>query len=266
MSDAPAPRGASPTSAPPQASHAIVLDAAAVTDAAGRTRLHPTSLTFVPGELVALIGENGAGKSTLLDVAAGVLAPTAGTVHLDAAPLAARASIDRARAIASLGQREPDVEDMLVADRIALGLAARRGPFAPMTDAIRARVAEVARELAVDALLERTMATLSAGERRRVGVARALVDADARAHLLDEPHAAVDIARVPLVTNALRTRARSDRIVVFSVHDVGVALDADRVVALREGRVVFDGPPATLRGDALASVFGVRAIDVVRLT
>jgi iron complex transport system ATP-binding protein len=243
----------------------LALHDVTVTAPAGHARLAQVSLAFAAGQLTAIIGENGAGKSTLLDVAAGVLAPASGRVTLHGNPLAPMAPRLRASRIASLGQREPDLDDLIVAERIALGLAPRRGAFAPITPEVRARIDHVAAEVDVAHLLDRRVGLLSAGERRRVAVARALVDTDTDALLLDEPHAAVDVVRMAAVTAALRARASAGKAVVFSVHDVAVALAADRVVGLKDGKVAFDGAPSALAGDALAAVFGVRTLAVVQL-
>jgi iron complex transport system ATP-binding protein len=229
-------------------------------------RLTNVTVSFAPGTLTAVIGENGAGKSTLLDVASGVLVPDGGAAQcgLDGEVLARLAPRERARRVASLGATEPDVDDWTVSDRIALGLVPRRGVGWP-PDAPDVLVRAVAGELALEPLLTRRVGTLSTGERRRVAVARALVDDEAKAYVLDEPLSGVDVARQPLVLAALRTRAARGAVVVFSVHELGSALEADRVLGVRAGRVVHDGAPAALDADALERVFLVRGVSVVTL-
>ncbi len=227
-------------------------------------RLHDVTLALSPG-LTVVVGENGAGKSTLLDILAGILAPNAGTVTLGNDELRSLAPRERARSIASIGQTSADV-DLTALERIAQGLAPRRGSGALVDDATRARVVEVARSLGIDELLERDVASLSSGQRRRVEVARALVDHEATCVLVDEPHAAVDVRHQSLVSRALMGRAKSGAIVVVSVHDLGTAAAiADRVVGLREGRVVVDGPPAeAITSDTVARLYGVTGAVVVR--
>ncbi|MBI1946765.1 MAG: ABC transporter ATP-binding protein [Deltaproteobacteria bacterium] len=230
-----------------------------------RGRLRPTSLSLHPGALVAVVGENGAGKSTLLDVLAGVLAPDAGSATLDGAPLASLTPRDRARAIASLGQRLPSCDELTVEERIAQGLAPRRG-HALLDEPTRARARAIAAELGLEAQLHTTIGALSGGFRRRAHVARALVDGEARVLVVDEPHAGVDVAQQALVSRALSRRARAGQIVVFSVHELAVALQcADRLIGLRAGRVVLDGPPAVALTpasiEALYGISGARVVD-----
>jgi iron complex transport system ATP-binding protein len=227
-------------------------------------RLHAVDLSLRPGEVTALVGENGAGKSTLLDVLAGVLAPSRGDVLLGDARIATLRPRERARRLQSLPQHEPDAAGRLVVERIAQGMVPRRGFDALLDDDARARVRAVAAELGVEGLLDRSLSTLSGGERRRVHVARALVD-DADAYLLDEPWANVDLEKLPLVAAALRRRADRGAIVVASVHDLGVAaMAADRVVGLRGGRVVVDGPPLrALDGPGIEAIYGVRGARLV---
>lgn len=228
------------------------------------TRLHDVTLSLAPG-LTVIVGENGAGKSTLLDVLAGILAPTTGTVALGDAQLRSLPPRERARRIASVGQSSADV-DLTALERIAQGLAPRRGSGALVDDTTRVRVVEVARALGVDELLARDTSSLSSGQRRRVEVARALVDDAATCVLVDEPHAAVDVRHQALVSRALLDRAKKGAIVVVSVHDLGTAAAiADRVIGLREGRVVVDGPPdEAITGENVARLYGVSGAVVVR--
>ena len=249
-------------------------------------RLHDVTLDLGPG-LTVVIGENGAGKSTLLDVLAGILAPSSGTVSLcesehaaddaagaqDSLVMGAAHDADlrtlsprqRARRIASLGQESID-HDTTVLERIAQGLAPRRGSGALVDDLARVKVLAIARALGVDALLERDVDQLSSGQRRRVDVARALVDDEAACVIVDEPHAAVDIKHQGMVSLALVERARAGTIVIVSVHDLGIAATiADRIIGLRDGRVVVDdGGEAALTSASVELLYGVTGALIVR--
>lgn len=228
-------------------------------------RLFDVTLALAPGRLVCVVGENGAGKTTLLDVLAGVARPDRGRILLEGKLLEGLAPRERARRVASLGQETVDY-DATVAERIAQGLAPRRGSAALLDDDARAQVHKVAEELAVERHLERDLLTLSSGERRRVDVARALVDDEVGCILVDEPHAGVDVRHQSLVSAALARRARAGKIVVASVHDLAVAATlADRLLGLKDGRVVVDGPPSTeLSTESIEALYGVAGARVVR--
>lgn len=228
-------------------------------------RLIDVTLRCAPGAVVCVVGENGAGKTTLLDVAAGIARPASGRVLLGDAVIGALAPRERARRIASLGQETPEL-DAFVVERIAQGLAPRRGSGALLDDEWRRRVREVADELGIAHLLERDLATLSSGERRRVDVARALIDDEASAYLVDEPHAGVDVKHQARVSAALVRRARAGKVVMCSVHDLPVAATlGDRLVGLREGRVVVDGHPRdALTAETIEALYDVKGARIVR--
>lgn len=227
-------------------------------------RLAPTTLALTPGTLTCVVGENGAGKSTLLDVLAGILVPHGGEVLLDDTALSRLAPRERARRIASLGAASMEIE-ATAGERIAQGLAPRRGSGALIDMDAAMVVGAVAEELGVTHLLDRDLTALSHGERRRVEVARALVDAHALAYVVDEPHAGVDIKHQVLVSDALRARAQAGKIVIASVHELGVAAAiAHRVLGMREGKLVVDGSPAqALTGSALEVLYGVSGARVL---
>ncbi len=236
------------------------LRAQGITVVAGSRRLlDDVTLTLAPASVLVLVGENGAGKSTLLDCLSGVRRPTLGRVLLDDTALASLPARARARRIASLAQANVVAEDLPSAARIAQGLIARRGTQALVDAGALEAVSAVANELGVATVLGRRLSTLSGGERRRVEVARALVDDQADAYVLDEPHAGVDARHTTLVSRALRARAERGALVITSLHDLGAALSlADRVVGLRDGRVVMDAPAsAALTKEHLRRVYGV---------
>jgi iron complex transport system ATP-binding protein len=214
----------------------------ALADVEVPARLRVPALTLSPGVTV-VVGANGAGKSTLLDVIAGVSLPRRGRVTIDGLSLSSMSPRERARRIASLGQDDDAGLDVTVAERIARGLAPRRGLHALYDDETAALVAAAAAEVGVNDRLDHRVDRLSGGQRRRAGVARALVDDQASVIVLDEPFAGLDVSGTALVVAALLRRAVTGVVVVVSVHDVAIALAlGGRLLGLRDGELVVDGP------------------------
>lgn len=189
------------------------------------------------GEVVAVTGPSGCGKSTLLHVAAGILRPSAGTVHLlghDLAALdeAARSRLRRARVgiVLQFGQLVPDLS---LVDNVALPLmlAGRERSRA------RADAEGWLERVAVDVPPGASAAQLSGGQAQRVAVARALVTAP-DVVLADEPTGSMDSRGGELLLDLLLGAAREGgAAVVLVTHDNLVAARADREVRLRDGAV-----------------------------
>jgi iron complex transport system ATP-binding protein len=251
------------------ARHAQEAHVIELSDVSVGARLKNISLTLgdTPDGVIVIVGENGAGKSTLLDVIAGVTTPTSGSVVVNGAPMSSLSPTKRATLIASIGAGDPGIDDVTAATRIAHGLAARRGSRALMDAATLATVERVAEELAVSKLLERTLGELSSGERRRVHVARALVDDAAQIYILDEPHTAVDVRHQALVSAALAKRAAAGKLVVVSAHDLGIAASLGaRIVGLRDGRVVVDcAQSELLTSSILERLYGIAQARIVTI-
>lgn len=211
---------------------------------AGRPVLGPLSLQMPAGRTTALIGPSGCGKSTLLRLLIGLVVPDAGAVTFDGAPVTtetARAVRLRVGYVIQDGGLFPHLTARGNVTLMARHLGRDR-------DSITARVTELASltRLPLDAL-DRYPHQLSGGQRQRVGLMRALM-LDPDALLLDEPLGALD----PLVRADLQTELRDifrslGKTVVLVTHDLGeAAYFADRVVLLRDGRVVQEGSPADL--------------------
>lgn len=223
-------------------------------------------LQLAAGEQVAVIGASGAGKTTLLLALAGMLRPSAGRLALfgqDPWTLGTAAR-QRQRARALLA---PQVPPLPPRQRVVTAVLAARLPQMSLWASLRTlwtpRVADAERvQRALVALdlpdkLWLRVDRLSGGERQRVGLARLLV-ADADLWLVDEPLSALDPARAELVMRRLTETARAEgRTLVCSLHQVEVARRCfARTVALREGRVVYDGPSDGLDDARLQALYG----------
>ncbi|MBW1600645.1 ABC transporter ATP-binding protein [Streptomyces sp. JJ66] len=228
----------------------------------GRPVLHEVGLTIAPGELTALIGLNGCGKSTLLRLIAGLLRPTRGRVLLGDADLARLSRRAAARRVALLHQSAPPVPGMTVRQLVRQGRYAQRGPLGMLRDGDGRDDDAVRRALAdtgVAAWAQRPVDALSGGERQRVRLAMALAQ-DTRVLLLDEPTTYLDLRhQLEVLQTVVRLRAERGLTVVMVLHDLAhAARFAERIVALRDGRVVADGPPKeVVTSELLADVLDV---------
>ncbi len=206
--------------------------------------LEPLSLALRAGTVTGVIGPNGAGKTTLLRALAG-LSDGPGRLTLDGA-----AFTPHPRRLAWLPASRDAVWPVTAATLVALGL----GPGAPPDPA-----AVAAALSACDAahLAQRSVVTLSTGERARVLLARALVASPAWL-LLDEPIANLDPGHRLDVMALLRAQAARGAGVVLALHDLDLAAGCDRLLLIDRGRLVGDGPPeSVLTPAALAAHFGV---------
>lgn len=207
----------------------------------GRIVLDGVDATFAAGRLTAVIGPNGAGKSSLLEVAAGLRAPTAGTVTLDGEPLGGLARRALARRRAYLPQRAGVDWPISVERVVALGLTPSLPAFGGLPARYAAAVTRALEACDLAALRDRPATALSGGELARVMLARAIVG-DPELLIVDEPTAGLDPRHALDAMRRLRARADAGRTVVMAVHEIEFAARyADAVVALRHGRVVASG-------------------------
>ncbi len=222
-----------------------------------RDVLAGADLRIGPG-WTAIVGPNGAGKSTLLRALAGLLRPTAGRAQLGELDLHTMRPAERAQHLAWLAQAGGNVDgdvtgDASVRETVALGRIARRGLLGTLDATDDAVVDDAMRQTECDAWADRLLRELSGGERQRVLLARVLAT-QAPILLLDEPTTHLDaphqVALARLIRRIAGTRqaagaSATPRTVVTVLHDLPIALRADRVVALRDGRIAADGPPSS---------------------
>ncbi len=222
----------------------------------GRRVVDGVSLEFRAGVWAAIVGPNGAGKSTLLALLAGLRQPDEGSVQLQGRVLAEWPARQRAQQLAWLSQQGEAEGDIAARDVVRLGRLPRHGLFGAPNAADEAAVERALAETECSAFAQRRLSELSGGERQRVLLARALA-VGAPVLLLDEPTTHLDAPHQRALCRSLVARAREGAAVVAVLHDLTLALAADRVLVLHHGRVRADGPPAdaTLRA-TLVQVFG----------
>lgn len=230
----------------------------------GVTALEDVSLTVAPGESLAVIGASGAGKSTLFRALTRGSALDGGKISIDGRDLYTLSSRDLKRirrrigtiyqaynlipqlsagVNASLG----DVGGMSASQTLRTFLA---GPAPGLSKKVRAALEEVG---LTDKAGART-ADLSGGQQQRVAVARLVVQ---RPDLIlaDEPFAAVDPVTTEGVLETLLNLNKAGATLLVNLHDVRIARRFPRVVALKAGRLVFDGSPALLDEEKLAEIY-----------
>ncbi len=230
----------------------------------GTRALDDVSVDIAAGEFVALIGPSGAGKSSLLRCVNGLIAPTSGEVEVDGLAVTG-APDDRLRRIrARIGfvfQQFNLLRRLTVLENVLVGRLAHTREWRsflgwfPAVDVARAR--GVMGRVGLEGQADRRADTLSGGQQQRVAIARALVQ-EPRIILADEPMASLDPALSHTVMELLRRINQEDGItVVTSLHVLELAQGyGRRIIALRDGRVVHDGPPESLTGSAASLIFG----------
>jgi phosphonate transport system ATP-binding protein len=254
---------------------AAVLSIRNVSKSFGQRRaLDAVSLDVNKGEMIALIGPSGSGKSTLLRSISGLQTVDSGPGRIDAfgAPLQENGRISggvrKARTrIGMIFQQFNLVGRLSLFTNVALGSLGRidraRGVFGLWPDETKqAAMAALTRVGVADYAAQRAN-TLSGGQQQRGAIARALVQ-KAKIILADEPVASLDPVSARRVMEALRNLNREDGLtVVVTLHQVDYALRyCDRVVALKAGKIVYDGPAPGLKREQLIDIYGPEFEDV----
>jgi len=228
---------------------------------AGRTILGPIDWAIQPGERWVVVGPNGSGKTTLLSVIGLELWPTTGVVEVLGARYGRIDSRDLRKRIGTAGSA---VEGSFRQDLtpITLVMTARNAATEPWwhvyTEEDRQRATELLEGLGMGRVADHQFGTLSAGERRRTSIARALMP-DPDLLLLDEPAASLDLgARETLVGDlaGLAGRPRPVAIVLVSHHVEEIPPGFTHGLVLRDGTMVAAGPIAdVLRDDVLSRAY-----------
>lgn len=218
---------------------------------AGRPILRDIDFTVRPGEVVAVLGANGSGKSTLVKAIAGLLPLTAGTIRLFDVP---RDSFRQWPRFGYVPQHSTMTQGVpsTVREVVAAGRLSRRRPFAFSRAADRAAVQHSLEAVGLADRANHPVSTLSGGQQQRVLVARTLAG-EPDLLVLDEPLAGVDLVSQEALAGTLTDLARLGTTIVLVLHELGPLEPLiTRSVVLREGRIVYDGPPQGVPDDGHA--------------
>ena len=230
----------------------------------GDRALAGIDLDVPDGQVLALIGPSGAGKSTLIRCVNRLVQPTAGEAWLDDQELTRLGAGALRRARRRMGmifQEYALVERLTVMENVLSGRLGyvgfwrsllRRYPQADVDEAFR-----LLDRVGLLAMVDKRADALSGGQRQRVGIARALMQ-DPKLLLVDEPTASLDPKTARQIMRLIcELCAERGLAAIINIHDVALAqMFVSRVVGLRAGEIVFDGPPGALTSAKLTEIYG----------
>lgn len=224
------------------------------------TLVSDASFTLTRGEFVALLGPNGAGKTSLIRAAMGLQDASAGQSQLGGTDVKALSPAERARQIAYLPQTRPLAWPNSVRDVVSLGRFSHGAPLGRLKGLDAEAVDRALQACGLSDLAARKTNTLSGGELARVHCARAFA-AEAPLLIADEPIAALDPRQQFRILDLIRSYVDQGGGALVVLHDIQLAARyASRMIWMKDGRIVADGPPAdTLTPDRLRDIYGVNA-------
>jgi len=224
---------------------------------ARKTILHDISFLIEKGESIGIIGPNGAGKTTLLKTMTHIIAPSSGNIFLEQKDIHKISSREIAKRFAIVGQDIKNTFSFTVKEILLMGRNPYIGIFGSETKEDIEIVDNIIRQTVLSDFIDRPIDSLSAGERQRVLIAKALVQ-QPEVILLDEPTAHLDIGCQIDILDLVKSLNQERGLTVISVlHDLNLASQyCDRILMLDKGEVVeFSPPEKLLRYDIIEKVF-----------
>jgi len=230
----------------------------------GDLALTGIDLDVPDGEVMALIGPSGAGKSTIIRCINRLVEPTSGTITLndiEITTLGRRELRHARRRMGMIFQEYALVERLTVMENVLTGRLGyvgfwrsfmRKFPQTDINDAFR-----LLARVGLDGMADKRADELSGGQRQRVGICRALIQRP-ELLLVDEPTASLDPKTSRQIMRLIKELCGERSLsAIINIHDVMLAqMFAERVVGLRAGEIVYDGPPTGLTAEALTKIYG----------
>ena len=225
-----------------------------------RVILENLDVTIPEGSFTVIVGPNACGKSTLLRSLSRLLRPSSGSILLDGTDIRDLRTKELARKIGLLPQSSIAPEAITVVDLVSRGRHPHQGVFRQWSPDDEAAVRKALESTRLVPLAHAHVDQLSGGQRQRVWIAMVLAQ-QTPVMLLDEPTTFLDIAHQIDVMDLCAALNRDGRTLVAVLHDLNQsARYATHLIAMKEGRIVAEGPPsAVVTAELVAEVFNVRA-------
>ena len=219
--------------------------------------------TLEPGRLVCLLGSNGVGKSTILRTLAGFLQPLAGKVLLDGKDLSSLSLSQRSKTVSIVLTERVEVQQMSVRELVEMGRSPYTGFFGKLTKEDKQIVGEAIEMVGISNLAERTIDTLSDGERQKAFLAKALAQ-QTPIILLDEPTAFLDFhAKISTLRLMQKLAHETNKIILMSTHDVEMALRlSDLLWIVQDGKIQTGTTASLTESGILRQFLGDEAISM----
>jgi iron complex transport system ATP-binding protein len=220
------------------------------------------------GELTCLIGINGVGKSTLLRTLSGFQPPLQGEIRIENKPISSFSNKELSKMIGVILTEKIEVRDMSVTELVSLGRSPYTGFWGKLNRKDKAIVNESIKQVKIFDLAERSIDTLSDGERQKVMIAKVLAQ-QTPVIFLDEPTAFLDFPSKVEMMQLLRNLSKeTGKILFFSTHDLELALQiADKLWIMDKEKGLIVGTPYELAGNgSLENLFQCRHIIFDRQT
>lgn len=226
-----------------------------------REVLRGVSLTAEPGQTLAIVGPNGAGKSTMILAAMGLLPVKAGRVTLDGQDPRRLSRRQVGHLVAYVPQFYEGYMGFTVMDVVASGRYVHLSAFGAPGEVDRQTVHQALIDAGLEGMEQRTVNTLSGGERQKVWLAAAMAQGSP-ALLLDEPTSALDPHHQAELIGLIRRQAADGKTVVVICHDLNLpGLLGAKVAAIKDGKVVFAGDNGRfMQPDLLQGIFSSRFV------
>ncbi|MBQ9171269.1 MAG: ABC transporter ATP-binding protein [Bacteroidaceae bacterium] len=208
--------------------------------------LSDISQTLSAGQMVCLLGANGVGKSTILRTLSGFLPPLSGEVLLDGRDLTSLSLSQRSKSISVVLTERVEVPYMKVVDLVGMGRSPYTGFFGTLSREDKSIVTEAIEMVGISCLAQRTIDTLSDGERQKALLAKALAQ-QTPVIFLDEPTAFLDFhAKVSTLRLMLRLAHETNKTIFLSTHDVEMAIQLSDVLWVVQDNQIASGTPSFL--------------------
>jgi iron complex transport system ATP-binding protein len=206
----------------------------------------PVNLEISHSEMVGIIGRNGVGKSTLLRTIAGIQEPVKGSITIGGQPIHNIALKEMARTVSFVSTETTHAFQISVYEMVSLGRFPYTGMLGRLNEADKAVVQESIELTGIAALIEKKIHEISDGERQKVMIARALAQ-DTPVIILDEPTAFLDLpSRYEILRILNDLTVHKNKTIIFSTHDLSIAMDISDKLWLLTENDVFEGAPEDL--------------------